>query len=141
MGYLKGFIYSLRHVYWWCPFRTWLIPHQGHEHRVQVDALLRESVLVALPLPRRLVRDPPQDALVHQRGEPIGEHLTWHPGVTAHVVEAADPVGHLAHDHEGPALPEDRQQMPTKEEIEKDFKNLLEIRQIGPSSRQFVSFS
>ena len=78
------------------------------QHRVEVDALVGESVLVAGTLAGRLVRLLAQDPVLDQRREPVGEHLPGDRRVSLHVVEAADAVEHLAQHHEGPALAEDR---------------------------------
>src|SRR6266498_3940349 len=48
-------------------------PQQGDQRRVKIDALLRQAVLIALPLPRLAVRHPVQQALVDQPGQPVAE--------------------------------------------------------------------
>ena len=55
--------------------------HQGDEGRIEVTALLGQPVLVALPLPLRLVRHPREDAGRDERAEPVGEHRLRRPEV------------------------------------------------------------
>jgi hypothetical protein len=76
---------------------------------MEVDALLGQPVLVPLPLPRRLVRDPPQDPVVHQRGEPVGQHRL---GRAEHPLEVGEPAHAeecLAQHQQAPLLADDGQ--------------------------------
>jgi len=70
--------------------------HQGHQHGIEVEALLGQPVLVPLALTALLVRDLAQEALADQAGQPVAEHLAGHSGAALHVGEAADAVEGLA---------------------------------------------
>src|SRR5204863_18378 len=81
--------------------------HQRDEHGIKVQALVGQPVLVTAALPMLLVRDLPQQALVHQPRQPVAQDLPGRLGAALHVVEAADPVEHLAQYEEGPLLADD----------------------------------
>jgi hypothetical protein len=78
-----------------------------HQYRVEVQALLGEPVLGPAPLAALLVGDLAQQALVHQPGQAMAEHLAGHAGAALHVVEAADAVEGLAQHQERRPLTED----------------------------------
>jgi hypothetical protein len=78
--------------------------HQGHQYRVEVEALLGEPVLVPAALAVFLIGDLAQQALADQPGQAVAEHLPGHAGAALHVGEAADAVEGLAEHEERRAL-------------------------------------
>jgi len=91
--------------------RAGLVPvaplHQRHHHRVQVNALSRQPVLVPAALPGLLVGDLAEQALPDQAGQAAAEHLPGYPRAALHVIEAAHAVEGLAQHQEGRPLPQD----------------------------------
>nr|GEU28197.1 hypothetical protein [Tanacetum cinerariifolium] len=75
---------------------------QGHHHREQATAPVREHVLlVRRAVRRRLHRE---NSLRHQRPEPVGQDVARHTQVALEVAEAADAVESVAHQQQGPAV-------------------------------------
>ena len=56
---------------------------QGDQHRLQVEALLGQPVLVRGPRARLPVRLAAQHALLDQHGQPVGQHLAGDAGAHA----------------------------------------------------------
>lgn len=78
------------------------------DQREELDALLGQAVLVPLTPALLAVGHAAQDVVLEEQGQPVGEDLSRHRDVAAHVLEATDVVGHLAHHHERPSLAEHR---------------------------------
>ena len=76
--------------------------HQRHEHRPEIEALLRQAILG--PARALLVELAPQDPVRDELVQTVGEDVPRAAGVALHRIEAADPEERLAQHEQRPPL-------------------------------------
>lgn len=80
--------------------------HKGDQGRVQVKALLGQTVFVPLALALSVIRRARQDTLFHERVQPIGEYRPGDVEVALEVSEATDAEERLTQHQQAPLFPD-----------------------------------